>query len=252
MPKKSKVQNLGTEYVSLPTNPDKKHHESWVSKSGKTTRKIGNIPRPYRAIFCSQPSRGKTFTAQQLILRAKPHFDALYVVSAYTETEEWDPMDPTGILPEIPDPSFWDEHKDDRVLLILEDFEVRNRQDEHALSSLFRWCSSHCCKGITVYLLYQDWFRIPIIARHCADFFVLWSNVDLSSRKLIERRVGLEDGQLTELFKLCKKPTDSICIDKTPNSPYPLRFNLFKPIKDVLMNNTDVGVERAGAGAFPD
>ena len=134
-----KNKKLPRGFLQLPINPDKKMHEKWHDKNGNVARSISNPPRPYRAIFCADPSRGKTFQAQQLILKAQPMFDYLFVVHPYSEgTTEWNELEPTEILPEIPDPSFWEDYADGRICLILEDYEIRNKEDQKALSSLFR------------------------------------------------------------------------------------------------------------------
>lgn len=245
MPKDTKVKKkakkrLPKGFLDIPCNPDKKTHESWTPG-----RDIGNIPRPHRGIFCSDPSRGKTFQCQQLIARARPYYDYLFVVHPYAAgTSEWDNMDLTEYLEEIPPPEFWDDYTDGRICLVLEDFEIKNKYDKNALSALFRWCSSHIGRtGITVYLLYQELFRIPVLARRCADFFVLWDCVDKMSQGIIEKKVGLEKGELEKLFGLCKDKRDSICIDRTPGTPYPLRFNLFTPIKRAAVNDGITDVE---------
>jgi len=238
MPKKS--NKLGKGFVCLPKNPDKSGHQSWNSKSGKTSRSIGNLPNPFRCIFCSLPSAGKTFQCQNLILRQQPGYDAIYIITPNVHTREWDAFEPTDILENIPDGDYWQEnHENDRVLVVLEDYIPQTKLEEKSMSSLFRWQSTHCGKYISVMLLFQNFFDILPIARRCANVFVLFPSVDLASRKMLEKRVGLPDGRLTELFKLCKTPRDSIMIDKTVGSPAPLRFNLFNKIRDTLADDDD-------------
>jgi len=141
---------------------------------------------------------------------------------------------PTEILSEIPDPSFWEDYADGPICLVLEDYEIQNKYDKKALSDLFRWCSSHIgINGITVYLLYQELYRVPVIARRCADVWVLWPFKDKVSQQTVEKMIDLEKGELQKLFNLCKGSQDSIMFDKTPKTPYPIRLNLFTNISKV-------------------
>jgi len=226
--KKGKPKGLPNKYVPLPVNPDKKLHTGWADDP---TRSIGNLPHPHRLIAVSSPSKGKTFTCQQLILRADPMYDAIILIHPYPNTKEWDLMNPTEIMSSIPDPTYFEQFEEQKVLCVLEDYEVQNKHDLIALSKLFRWVSSHMCGGVSIYLLYQNFSNCPIIARRCADVFLLWDDVDLNCRGIIEKRTGLQKGELSDLFKLCDDPRDSIMIDRTANSPFPLRKNIFQAIK---------------------
>jgi len=228
--RKKATKKLPHGFIAIPENPDKMYHES---NSGGN---IYSLARPYRCLMISDPSRGKTFQCQQLIMHAKPLFDYLFVVHPYSEgTKEWDNLDPTEYLPEIPPPDFFEEYSDGRIALVLEDYVPKTKQDKARLSAVFRWCSSHMGggKGITVYLLYQEYISCPLICRRTSDVFVLWPGADKASQQRIERRVGLEKDQLSQLFTLCKDKRDSICIDRTPNSNFPIRLNLFTNIKQI-------------------
>ena len=71
---------------------------------------------------------------------------------------------------------------------------------------------------------------MPPIARRCCNVFVLWKPADRRTIPQISQGVG-ED--LEELFKFCREPRDSIWIDMTAHSPYPLRLNGYREIKKV-------------------
>jgi hypothetical protein len=60
----------------------------------------------------------------------------------------------------------------------------------------------------------------------------VWKPRDRDEIGRIEKRVGLEKGILGEIFNAFASGVhDSVVIDHTPNSPAPLRLNLFTPIE---------------------
>jgi hypothetical protein len=64
-----------------------------------------------------------------------------------------------------------------------------------------------------------------------ADVFVVWRSRAKNELHLIENRVGLPNGSLTEIFDAFGRDArDSVCIDATRGTPAPLRWNIWKPI----------------------
>ena len=224
-------------FIKLPDNPDKKDHTYWTPD-----RDIGNLPVPTKMIFCGDPSRGKSYQAQQLLLRHQPYFDVLIIIAPY-ESTEWDILDPTEVLDSIPHKSFWDDYEDSTVLIVLEDFEPKSKQEKANMCDLYRFSSTHCCKGISIMLISQSWFRIPIICRQLSNFFTLWSCVDLRTQSSIAKCVGMEVPQLNELFSHTENIRDSVSIDITLNSPYKYRKNLITPIELVNKSLSEIQEE---------
>ena len=145
---------------------DKKNHEKW-----KKGRDHLDIPAPARICCLAPPNSGKTTFIKNMIIRAKPMYEEIYIVHYDAEgTNEWKDVD--GImLSELPDPKGFD--PDTKKLLILEDLEYShmNKEDKRRLDRLFGYASTH--KFMTVILTAQDSFRVPPICRRCSTVFVL-------------------------------------------------------------------------------
>lgn len=216
---------MPSRFLNFGTNPDKIHHTIWGKKSDP-----GCLPHPTKAIFCGDPSRGKSYQAKQLLCAQRPFFDYLFIVAPY-ESTEWDDVEPTQILDSVPDHSFWKDYDDGKICLILEDYQPQSKQEMCNLSALYRFSSTHAGMGISVYLLHQSWFKIPIICRQLSNFFTLWTCVDLRTQSSIARCVSLEIEQLNELFSHTNQIRDSVSIDLTLNSPYKYRSNLFDKVE---------------------
>ena len=227
---KGKLPNKIIPFVSM----DKLTHESWVSKrskTGKSRRNLANFPAPFKAILCGQPSCGKTAVAKNIILRAKPMYDNIYICMEYEQSKEWDDIQ-GEYLNEIPEPSFF--NPDEKNCIILEDWETDKRDVN--LSKLFRISSSHC--KVSIILLYQSWFRTIPLARRLCDVFIIWRLPDTNEMEMIARRIGYNTKDFMELFNtFCKTKYDNICFDKTPKSPAPLRLNIFQPIRKIRKIN---------------
>lgn len=75
---------------------------------------------------------------------------------------------------------------------------------------------------------YQSFFDCPSILRKIANVFLIYkpnSKVELVS---IANRIGMDADDLKDLFKqFCSGYYDFIMIDKTKNTPYPVRKNIY-------------------------
>ncbi len=208
-------------------NPDKKFHESWTPKVDEDGRVLKrhpmNIPHPYRCVLLGPPGVGKTTVAINLLMYQKPIFEQVYVIHVDGHyTDEYEALGNYDLLEEIPDPTWW--QGDVKTLVILDDLEFKqmSKQQKANLDRLFGYVSTH--KNITVVLTSQDPFNVPPIVRRCADMWVLWKTKDLDSVSTIARKAGLSTGQLHSVFSGFKL-RDSLWIDTTPETPYPLRIN---------------------------
>ena len=74
----------------------------------------------------------------------------------------------------------------------------------------------------------QDPFNVPPIVRRCSNLFILWKSNDLDSMANVARKTGLKSNDLKNIFdKLLPDSKDSLWIDTSTNTPYPLRKNGF-------------------------
>ena len=213
--------------------------EKWTSKR---CCDLGNIPSPSRVLLIGPPGGGKSTMVKNLIVHQKPHFDEVFVVHPDEASTEWDDLEPTETMGEIPDLEFWNElpseDEDGNPLkraIVLDDVEFvsSNKDQQRNLATLLRYCSSH--KFLTVYICHQSFFDLPPLAKKMANVFVVWKPRARNEVGLIENRVGLKKGALKALFQeLAPGPRDSICVDHTHGSPARLWLNVFEPIQEEM------------------
>lgn len=238
--KKGNKVRLPNKIIALP-NPDKTFHEKWHKNRCKL-----NPPHPYRILCLGPPNVGKTTLVKNIILRTKPEFEEIYVIHCDGNyTKEYDDIG-VEMLEEIPAPEEWEGLV--KTLVILDDLEYKsmNKIQKRNLDRLYGFCSTH--KNISVMLCSQDTFNVPPIVRRCSNLFVLWKSPDLDSMSNVARKTGLQSKDLKNIFdQLMKEPKDSLWIDLTDHSPYPLRKNGFiiinKKIKQPYKleeNNKDI------------
>lgn len=217
MPKKTKVR-LPNKILPIP-NQDKAFHESW-----KKGRNLLNFPHPYRACLAGIPNCGKGNVTKNLIIRAKPPFEEIFVIHPDADyTKEWDDVDAT-MLSQIPSPE--DFQGEVKTLVVLDDLELKglNKDQKRNLDRLFGYVSTH--KNISVILTTQDAFNVPAIVRRCSNLFIFWRNHDIDSLACLSRKTGLDSSNLNSIFdQLFKNPHDSLWIDMTKGSPAPMRLN---------------------------
>lgn len=206
-------------------NADKKFHEKW-----KPGRDMMNLPHPFRALVVGPPNSGKSTVIKNLLIKAKPHFEVLYVIHCMAEdTKEWKDCDPTAMLSEIPAPSDWTGEK--KTLVVIDDIALKKlpKDEKKNLDRLLGYCSTHM--NISVCLTSQDTFNVDPVLRRYFNVYILWPSMDQDSMALIARKVGVKD--LSELFEEYCPPgkRNFIMIDKTTDSPYPLRVNGYNLIR---------------------
>lgn len=207
-------------------NPDKEFHESWFDG-----RNLLNIPHPFRAVLLGPPNVGKSTTCKNILLRADPEFEEVFVVHCDGDyTEEYDDLDSCTILERIPAPDEWEGAV--KTLVILEDLEFKfmDRQQKRNLDRLFGFVSTH--KNISVILCAQDTFNVPAIVRRCANLWVLWKCSDLDEMSNCARRTSMKPLTFKKIFqKFITGPKDSLWIDMSERSPHRLRKNGFTKIR---------------------
>jgi hypothetical protein len=223
--RKFKIPN---KMFSIPNN-DKTWHEKWSTK-----RNMLNIPHPFRALCLGPPNCGKSSAIQHLLLRAKPTFKEVIVIHCDPEfTKEYDDLgDQVQLTDEIPHPT--DFVGEEKTLVVIDDIEVKRLSKEQMarLDRLFGFVSTH--KNISIIMTAQNAFDIPPIVRRCTNLWILWKIDDIESLQMLVRKTGIKKALFDKLFDLCENKHDSIWIDKTEGSPYPLRFNGFEVIEKVL------------------
>lgn len=208
-------------------NADKSFHESW-----KKGRDPLNLPHPFRMVCLGPPNSGKTTIVKNIILRAKPEFDEVVVIhcdSGYTQ--EYQDIGEVKMMDHIPSPEEWEGEV--KTLVVIDDMELKTlaKDQRRCLDRLFGYVSTH--KNISVMLCSQDAFNVPPIVRRCSNVWCLWKCNDLVSMATVASRSGLKIEDFKEIFdKFIKEPKDSLWIDRTDKTPYPLRINGYTMISE--------------------
>ena len=241
MPRKNNLQDVIIPYHSS----DKRLIERW-----SPDRNPANFPSPFRMLLLGPPGGGKTCVMKNIIIQQRPYFDEVYVIhedagddESEPGTTEWDDLDPTAIMGDVPGLSYWNaicagddiDDKPVKRLVILDDVEMKGggpnmKTRLRNIATLMRYCSSH--KGFSVMVAFQDFFGLDPIVKKVANIFLVWKPHARSESSLIDNRVGLRKGTLRTLFaEVATGPHDFITIDLTHNSPMPLRLGLWESIE---------------------
>lgn len=206
-------------------------HEKW-----KTGRNPLNVIHPWRCVCMGPPNTGKTTVVKNLIIRAEPAFEEIFVIHCDPDyTHEYDDVGAT-MLSEIPQPEEWEGAV--KTLVVLDDleFKMMSKDQKRALDRLFGFVSTH--KNISLILCSQDPFNVPPSVRRCANLWILWKIDDLDSLACCARKTGLKKENFSTIFReLMTGPKDSLWLDKTDNSPYPMRRNGFEMIERKSLDN---------------
>ena len=224
MAKHKRVAKLPDVLIPL-SNPDKEFHESWAKN-----RNMLDLPHPFRGVCLGPPNCGKSTTVKNILLRASPPFKQVTVIHCDPEgTQEYDDLGEIDIRGDIPSPDEWD--GSEKHLVIIDDLEVKSlgKEQSRNLDRLFGYVSTH--KNISVILCSQDAFNVPPIVRRCSNLWVLWEGPDIDSMACVARKSGLSSAELRRIFHSFSSDKDSVWIDRTSHTPYPLRKNGFTLLK---------------------
>ncbi len=213
------------ELIHIP-NPEKKYHENWIKGRNKL-----NFPHPFRMLLLGGVNSGKTNIIKNIILRANPSFKEIFLYHCGGQyVKEYNDIEFEN-LDNIPEPD--DEIFDPLVkkLLIIEDkeFKFMDKQELKRLDRVFGYVSTH--RNLSILCTGQDFFNLPPPVRRMSNIFVIWKTKDTDSLKTIGRRVGLKKEELISLISTnLKNKRDSLWLDNTFKTPYPIRKNGFEEI----------------------
>lgn len=191
--------HLSHKIISLP-NKDK---GSWNETYDEKEHGFHRLVHPFKALYVSKPNGGKTTVMINCFLQIQTSnrpFVTVIVIQPSTSSE-WDVIDPTCILNDIPDPESLVCEDNGKTLLIIDDFDLTklNRQQQQNFSMLFRYISSH--HNISVMLSYQSFFDIPTIMRKTCNYFFIWKTANTDELNVIAKRVGYDKHVFKHLFK---------------------------------------------------
>jgi hypothetical protein len=190
---------------------------------------MANFPHPFRMLLLAPPNTGKTTIMKNILMRCEPPFQRVIVIHCDSEnTKEYDDIDAI-YLDDIPAPNEFDE--EGKTLVILEDLNLKemSKQQRMCLDRLVGYVSTH--KNVSVCITQQDFYSAPPIARKLCNIILLGKIRDRDQLGTVARKAGIEADEFKEAMKLLKDRHDTLCIDMTADSPYPLRKNLFEVLK---------------------
>ena len=232
MSKKSKIRAKLPKEMIIFDNPDKTFHEKWYS-----SRSPLDIPHPFRAVLLSVPNCGKTNTMMNIILHAadgKEPFMRIILIHPDVEfTKEYDRLEDINLIKlntiPPPDSPYFDGKL--KTLVVFDDYEFKhelNKETKHNLDRLLAYVSTH--KNVSIIIAMQDPYNVFPSARRMCNFWIMWK-IDPMSVMDIMNKLGFDSKTTKELFGLLKTQHDSLWIDKTKDSPHPLRLNGFTDIE---------------------
>jgi len=229
-PKKKRVLAAPTRIIGLP-NPDKIDHDAPYSEQPAGTN-LARFPGPFRCCIIGRVNSGKSLIAKYILMAhqaEKPKFGEVYVVHGMGNTDEYDDIEPTELMTEIP--AYDEFEKSGKKLILIDDYDFTriSRDQLQRLSELFRFGSSH--QNMSLILMHQSWFRVPKIIKDCCNVFIIYRPVDDDELVTIGRRVGLTKDQIRYIFDTYMPHfRDSLTVNTIPGAPYKYLKNLYEPL----------------------
>ena len=219
--RKKKYNKLPDKIIPIP-NKDKDFQEKW-----EPGRNLLNFPHSWRAVITARPNTGKTTIAKNILLRADPMFERVYIVHIDEDSKDYDDIDGIEILDEIPsvkDNIFNGEFK---TLIILDDLEYKfmPKNQLRNLDRLYGYVSSH--KNVSCIVISQDAYNIPPCVRRMSNIIILGKiDNDWPSFISLAQKFGMARKDFEYVFnKYIKNDHDTLWIDRTKHSPALYRIN---------------------------
>lgn len=222
-------------------NIDKGFHEKWTKRRG-----IMDIPHPYQMLIFGIVNSGKTNNIVNLVGRnlaySKKPFQRIYVIHNDPNTEEYTNIQKMiegtskikksfQIINYIPVAKDFD--KKVKNLLIIDDLSIKKLKpkDRANLNRLFGSVSTH--NNLSVILSSQNVVDVPVDIFRLSNFFITSKIYDQVQLRTLESRLGISNFAEIQ-SKYLKNIHDFLWIDRTKNSPYPVRLNGYTKLKILL------------------
>ena len=215
--------------IDIP-NQDKAFHESWEEGDDPL-----DFPHPFRILLASggRPNRRKTNTIKNIIVRQQPPFEKIYLIHCGGKvTKEYEDFN-VELLEDIPAP--YDEEIFDpevKTLLVLEDlnFKSFNKIQRKNIDRIYGYTSTH--QNCSILCTSQGFFSIPVMIRKMSNVIIVWKTQDMDSLETIRRRCDIKKEDWYHIFNnFIKEDWDSLWIDNTKDTKYPLRVNGYSVVK---------------------
>lgn len=238
--RRNKPPKLRKNQIEVITNPEK-DKGGWSQSYAKAPKgvSIGWYPHPAKILFLGGCGRGKTNMIKNAFLQhqstGRP-FKELYIITCSPLCTEYDDLQYTGLLTEIPDADFFNPKK--KTAVIIDDYEHDNMtsEEKRRLSTLFRYVATH--RNVSIYCGYQSFFNTQPLIRKVSDVFVIYKPNNKLDYTNLANRLDMEADDLRYIFKeICNGVYDCLCINNIPGAPYRFTKNLHIPIE--LVEDSD-------------
>ena len=219
-----KIKNLPEE-IMIFENKDKFYHESWNDKiKGES---MINFPLPFKCIIFGKTNSGKTLLCQNILAKQFTPFEKIYLCHCGDDTREWDDID-VERLDEIPPPNFFDVNKKEAIIFEDLAFDSLDKEQKSNLDRIYGYSSTHL--NVVPFICVQRNYNIPLRVRAGCNVWILYNLDNIRTKKMLGNQLGFESDEFIRLMDMLKGPHDSLCIDRTKNTKYPLRKNLYEII----------------------
>ena len=234
--------------IILVKNKQKASHETWHGD-----RNLADLPCPSRILLASSPNGGKTSVCLNLIMRANPPYQKIFLshpsllVSGDTEPDEdgqeideYDDGEPVeeykslDYIPVhgIPPPTYFD-NGCKKQLWVVDDLEMKtlNKVDKANLNKCLSFASTHF--NLSIIVTTQDPFtQLPVCVLRFINFACLWKYNNLSYMRMVLNRLGIGKKQTEKIIEEMApyNTHDFLTLDNTVNAPHRFRRNLFTPL----------------------
>jgi hypothetical protein len=205
-------------------NPDKEQYEQWTPD-----RDPLNFVCPTRIGIYGANNTGKSLIVKNILMRMDS-IKRIYLLHPESDGEdnEYQLMDVETIDPEELIANEDIEQSAEHSAMIIDDV-VLNELPQKKLKKLFSYISSH--KNLTLIITAHTFTEVPIYVRRSLQVFIFTRSNDHSSFQFVASKVGMEYTRFKELM-VGLKEYESLWIDRTSKTPYPLRKNGYELISE--------------------
>lgn len=223
-------------------NAQKKNHEKW--EAGRDTL---DIPCPARICLISRPNGGKTNSILNMVVKANPPFEKIFLSHPALKATEGDCSDIDDEYDEVvqeykyldyvpvyefPLPSFFNNGAKKQALIV-DDLDIKNlsKEQKRRFGKILSYSSTHY--NLTVFVSFQCGFsQMPVYVARFTSTVCLWKYNDLNYMTMILNRFGVGSKQLEPILKEMKDYSvhDFLLIDFSEGCPAKYRRNGYTPV----------------------
>ena len=218
-PKKKPEKRFPRKILGI-QNADKKLDERWTPY-----RDPMDLPCPYRCLVIGSPGTGKSTLVKNLIIRANPEFDEIYLLHCDSSgTKEYDDMD-VEVLDEIPEPSDPLFNSKKKKLIILDDIPYKglSKAQKSNLERMTGYLSSH--KFCSIIMTAQDGYSVFPAARRNLNVWCFFRCYDMYAIKSLLTKSGINKKYHDIVVRHVRPDYNFFMVDRTKKTPYPIRLN---------------------------